>query len=438
MEDFFFKGIWRMDWGLGNPNKTAALIACLMIGFWAVAYIRKWGFWVALAGFAGLGICIVHTFSRGGFVALFLGLLPVLLMAPRPWPWKRIGGVVAAVWVVVGFSVYLQAHERLGQGVVQEDRSISNRLDLWKYAPTMMLDAPGGWGIGNSGKAFMEWYQPLDRTEPYRTMVNSHLTWLVEFGWLGRFLYLAGWLAVFLICLPDARSRWLAIPFGVWLTFLVSAIFSSVAEEPWVWVVPGLALLSAIGWRIKSGIWPKPALWLAPPVSAALALLLVPVFAQETEIQRTHSAVLVGEDFPTVWVVADEKVLGTSYGRTLRALRPKLDDGTVGIVGDVMNLPDVSGATVILTGRFTQNPSELRSKLADAASILLVNPAIFPQEVGDLGTLGENVTVAIGDFAQSPAGLAWTTAFNARRMAGVGNFVPDWPVKLLKEINTAP
>lgn len=79
---------------------------------------------------------------------MFLCLIPVLWMAPRPWPWNRIAGIVAAVWVIIGFSVDLQAHERLGQGVVQEDRSISNPLELWKYAPAMMLDAPGGWGIG--------------------------------------------------------------------------------------------------------------------------------------------------------------------------------------------------------------------------------------------------------------------------------------------------
>ena len=187
-------------------------------------------------------------------------------------------GVVASVWIIIGFSIYLQAHERFGQGVVQEDRSIINRLDLWKYAPAMMLDAPGGWGAGNSGKAFMEWYQPLDRNEPYRTMVNSHLTWLVELGWPGRFLYLAEWLAIFVICLPNARSRWLAVPLGIWLAFFVGAIFSSVAEEPWVWVLPGLALLAAVAWRMKTAVWPRPAAWMFPPIVAAGALLLVPMF----------------------------------------------------------------------------------------------------------------------------------------------------------------
>lgn len=425
-----------MDWGLGNPNKTAALIATLMVGLWILAYIRRWGFWAALVGFAALGVCLVHTFSRGGLVALFFGLVPVLLMAPRPWPWKRIIGVVTAIWVIVGFSVYLQAYERLGQGVVQEDRSITNRLELWKSAPAMMLDAPGGWGLGNSGKAFMEWYQPLDHNEPYRTMVNSHLTWLVEFGWIGRFLYLTGWLAVFMICLPDARSRWLAVPFGVWLAFLVSAIFSSVAEERWVWVVPGLALLAATAWRIKTGIWPKPAGWLIPPIVAILALLLVLIFGRGSEIQRVKSAVVIGKGTPTIWVATDEKVLGARPGRMLRTFKQELDGACLGIVADLKELPDVSGTTVILAGRFSSDPSDTVRKLADATSVLLVNPAIFPEEVGEMGKLNGKLTVVIGGFAQTPAARSWEADFQTQRLAGVGDFVPDWPVTLLQKIKT--
>ena len=102
----------------------------------------------------------------------------------------------------MGASIFLQAHKRYGQGVATEDRSISNRFELWKAAPTMMVDAPSGWGGGKSGQAYMNWYQPLDQHEAYRTLVNSHLTWLVELGWLGRFVYLTGWFTVFLMCFP--------------------------------------------------------------------------------------------------------------------------------------------------------------------------------------------------------------------------------------------
>lgn len=439
MEEFFFKGVWRMDWGLGNPNKTAALIASLMVGLWALSYVCRCGFWVALAGFAGLGVCMVHTFSRGGFIAVVCGLTPVLLMAPRPWPWRRIIGVMVAVWVIVGASVYLQAHERLGQGVGRADRSITNRLELWKSAPAMMLDAPGGWGFGNSGRAFMEWYQPLDRNEPYRTMVNSHLTWLVEFGWVGRFLYLAGWLWVFALCWPDARSRWLAIPFGMWLAFLVSAIFSSVAEESWVWVLPALALLAVWAWRWKVAVWPRPIAWVLPPVAAAVALLMLPAIWQGSEIQRVRSAVVTGQCPPAVWVVVDEKVLGANYARSLRAFWREQGEACVGIVSDLRDLPSVAGAEVILTGRFSSAPSQKDlGNLTGASSILLVNPALYPQELGDFGELAGRITVAIGDFAQNPAALAWARKFGAQRIGGAGDFVPDWPAKLLHKVNEPP
>ena len=73
MDELYFNGIWRMDWGLGNPNKTAALIAILMVAVWGLAYVRKWGFWVAITLFMALGGCLVHTFSRGGLIAAGLG-----------------------------------------------------------------------------------------------------------------------------------------------------------------------------------------------------------------------------------------------------------------------------------------------------------------------------------------------------------------------------
>lgn len=151
MNEIYFQGFWRMDWGLGNPNKTGALIATLMVAVWIFGFIWRKGFWASLVLFSGLGICLVHTFSRGGIVAAIIGLCPLVLLAPRPWPKVRLFAVIGAVWLIVGASIFLQAHERLGQGITERDPSISNRFDIWKMTPTMMVDAPNGWGIGNSG-----------------------------------------------------------------------------------------------------------------------------------------------------------------------------------------------------------------------------------------------------------------------------------------------
>ena len=153
MEDIFFNGIWRMDWGLGNPNKTAALIAELMVAVWLLAYARKWGFWVTLGFFVVLGGCLIHTFSRGGLLAAFAGLITLIAFIPRPWPLPRIMTIGVSGLAILAFAIYLNAHERYGQGVIEEDRSIINRAELWRATPAMMVAAPGGWGIGNSGKA---------------------------------------------------------------------------------------------------------------------------------------------------------------------------------------------------------------------------------------------------------------------------------------------
>src|ERR1700722_12989777 len=100
--DIHFHGFSRMDWGLGNPNKTAVLIAALMIAVWALAYIRKWGFWLGLPLFTGLGFFLVHTYSRGGVIGAFAGLMAVLYNLPRPWPKNKLVGVSISIWIIIG------------------------------------------------------------------------------------------------------------------------------------------------------------------------------------------------------------------------------------------------------------------------------------------------------------------------------------------------
>lgn len=108
-----------MDWGLGNPNKTAALIAMLMVAVCGFAYLKKWGFWLALVLFTGLGVCLVHTFSRGGILALAAGVSFIIWKLPRPWSRTGITAVVVAFWIMIGATVYLNAHQRFTQGIVK-------------------------------------------------------------------------------------------------------------------------------------------------------------------------------------------------------------------------------------------------------------------------------------------------------------------------------
>ncbi len=138
----------------------------------AVIVTFSLGFCYAQVGFLGgdrtfhrSGIALIHTYSRGGLIAAFAGLIPVIIFAPRPWPRSRIIAIVGSIWIIVGSSLYLQAHERYMQRVGQEDRSITNRLDIWKSAPDMIFGCPSGLGIGKAEEAYMNWYQPMDRSE---------------------------------------------------------------------------------------------------------------------------------------------------------------------------------------------------------------------------------------------------------------------------------
>src|SRR5690606_38880648 len=137
------------------------------------------------------------------------------------------------------------------------DRSITNRLEIWKQAPRMMVDAPGGWGIGNSGNAYGQWYQPLDQHELYRTLVNTHLTWLVEVVWPLRFLYVFGLFTAVVFCWKWHGRKRFSIPLGIWIAFGVAATFSLVAESPWLWILPGLNSIAVLSVRTRRRLCPS-------------------------------------------------------------------------------------------------------------------------------------------------------------------------------------
>lgn len=417
-----------MDWGLGNPNKTAALIAILMVAVWSLAYLRKWGFWVSLILFSGLGICLVHTFSRGGMVALFTGLIPLLFFAQRPWERKKIVGVILGVWLIAGASIYLDAHKRYEMGIVQEDRSISNRLELWKTVPTMMVDAPDGWGWGNAGKAYMEWYQPLNRHESYRTLVNSHLTWMVEMNWTKRFFYLLGWIAVFVVCFPVKGYQWTTIPFSMWVTFGVASFFSSVAELAWLWIIPGCALLLMIGWRIARQQWPSGKVWALPPLGAGMILLAVSLLGSRSDVWKSGNAVTFGSHSPETWVLVNEKVLGGSYGRQLREFGLLHRTVSVGLAQSAADLPPGQIAKLFVTGGCEK--SELQAaiqKLEPNGDLVLVNPTMAPQELGLSEHDLKRISVLSGEFAQSSRAAFWRDVVPVEQISEVGDFVSNWP-----------
>jgi hypothetical protein len=432
MSDIFFNGVWRMDWGFGNPNKTAAFIAILMIAIWILAYIRKWGFWIALTIFIGLGGALLHTMSRGGLIALAAGLIPLLIFASRPWGKSRLIGALVSFWIIIATSLFLKTHERYIQGANIEDRSITNRLQIWKAAPAMIVDAPGGWGLGNSGNAYMQWYQPLGKDENYRTLVNSHLTWLVELGWPLRLLYIFGWGLVFLFCWPSSAARWRSIALGVWLCFFVAAFFSSVAEAPSMWAIPAAFLLMAFISRIAKREFPTRFQWAIPFGATAAAASIIWLLGNHgSSLQKTQQTVRYGQGSPQTIVVYDSTSMGSLYGKSIRAsCKSPLE---LVLAGN--KLPSSKDKTLVIGGVLPNiEPSALKNAIRECRNLVLLNPKFFPQEIGINASNKAKVTAYFGDFSQSPSIDSWQTVSEFKQLPGIGDFVPNWPT-LLSEIS---
>jgi O-Antigen ligase len=161
--------------------------------------------------------------------------------------------VVATCMLVSNFSA------RLAPDYTLSDRSALNRIDLWKGGLELVAASPlRGWGWGESGAAYMQWTQPLDRTEGYKSMVNSYLTVAVEAGLPVFAVLLAGLLAPLALGTKLARNasgaRWAFAPglSACWATWLGCLFFSNLWIIPKLWIVPGVAAVVLGGWSALS------------------------------------------------------------------------------------------------------------------------------------------------------------------------------------------
>ena len=170
--EFTYEGLVRYGFGFYNPNHAAALI-CAMLPFVWLLFIQT-QFWKKLFGFllSAILVCaLTMTYSRSGIVVLALEAV-AFLTATRFKSWKpfAILGVV-----IVGLAVLLGVSERF-----TIDASASNRLQIWQAGLSIFAANPFGVGLGNSGKIATAFLLPDGIN--CRTLVNSHLTLLCEYG----------------------------------------------------------------------------------------------------------------------------------------------------------------------------------------------------------------------------------------------------------------
>lgn len=358
--DYYYGEMLRWSFGFENPNKAAVVFACLIPLLWA-GWLGAFGLgstrWkVSCSGLAALGFlaawtCLLLTFSRGGLLAAFAGMGVVTVWLIFQKNWGGFSGLLRnlkapATWLSAGLvSVISAAAIFLGMGsrsleALGEDASVGNRLELWSAALQMTCENPAGFGPGRSGSEFVHWYQAVDRTEGYRTMVNSYLTFLVEMGWLPFVSLMVAVAAFWAWTWPRGGEKCAVLRTAAWASlaaFLASGIFSTTMEEPLVWVIPGLVVVALFILRFRSGPWnlslPRTGCAVGCAIMMLAALfgmgqalskrdLLERQFARDETGNLTVASIRPKSkvDQPAIRVFPDEIVLGPDWGKLMRVL----------------------------------------------------------------------------------------------------------------------
>jgi hypothetical protein len=426
--DYFYNNSLRLDFGFENPNKAAVMFACLLplllVG-WALAWNwRKpwWGRYSAaiLAGALILtcALCLFRTYSRGGVLAAVVGLLYLLVCTPRLSSWSewvhsaRFKATVVLFVVVGVLFAWVGLGERSIEPITTGDASVGHRLILWQSAVQMAADNPTGFGTGKSGEAYMQWYQAIDATSAYRTMVSSYLTFLVEQGWFW-FTIVAIVAGLFWVwALPATQPGLAAFEVAIGLrasilAFIVSGVFSTVMEEPVLWIIPGTCVAILVCWSILNRV-PVPISGLAGAI-AAVAVFCAGLYlggiieSRQDPLSRQFTSgqdgrivsvltLKAGPTSPVVWTVTpDVRVLGPDYGKLLRQL--VLETGVtlrisraedlhlpierLLLVGDGVKQAPVSASSAIVLLAPSAVPANAASAwIAASPRAVVLNPAI--------------------------------------------------------------
>jgi len=428
----------RWDFGMDNPNKAAAILAFVLLLLLAASLRSRkaWTRWSCAAASCIVGCGLVLTFSRGGLVSFAVGA--AILCAgvwKGPGKLRRMLPVILLFVLLAGAAICTGFAGRMANSLPAGDASVGNRLAIWRSVPAMVVDAPGGWGLGLSGCEYMSWYQPLENHERYRTLVNSHLTWIVELGWIGRTAYICGIFLLIAMGIVRLKVRGDPLPLAVSASFVASAFFSSVAEEWLVCAVP----LAMIFPMLKTFAFEATARMRCVSLAAAFSVgcLLLCCIAVFGVVYRPQSAmpvcksfdgarIVLGEGLPSVWVVADAEAMGgCAFGRLMRGFAMTAEDRgrAYGVVMDIAAVPD-DVRHLALCGRAADDGVGALERFVSLAEVRVISPRYPRKWLAARTKASYAIRVFCGEFSPS---CPEDAAEGLTVVDGAAEFIPAWP-----------
>ncbi len=207
MMEFTFDGIVRQGYGFYNPNHAAALICAIFPFLWGW---KKYA-WIGWILTFLLTIPLVMTYSRTGVLVLGFELAAYFIIS-KTKNWKLIAAIAGGILLILLIGGIF--------GRFALDKAVTNRPEIWLAGLKLYAANALGVGLSNSGTIVSNFM--LENIQ-CRTLVNSHLTLMVECGIIIGFFW---FLFIFYALLTGGKKpRTRCAVAGVAISAISSTIF---------------------------------------------------------------------------------------------------------------------------------------------------------------------------------------------------------------------
>jgi tetratricopeptide (TPR) repeat protein len=286
----------RITGSLGNPNLFAILIGlCIPISLGLLYSIQQKGQKIlVLAGMASMGIALALSASRGGILAVIIGLIAFIILSGITHLKKNILslGIILAVTIT---GILLIQHtrqsskiENLSTRMEKGSSTIQERLIYWRISEKMIKDRPVlGGGLASFAILYGQ-YKPENAGES-RYAHNTFLQTWSEGGiiTLLALLVFMGVILVYPLCQwrklqrPEVKLQMAAWYSGV-IVFLMDSFYGYAFYWPDLWYSGCILIggLYATTWaeRVPEPT-PQDILWRRQPNTAFLLITPGVIFA---------------------------------------------------------------------------------------------------------------------------------------------------------------
>jgi O-antigen ligase/Tfp pilus assembly protein PilF len=180
--------------------------------------------------------CLLISFSRGAYIALFLFYIFINILVFKRVPLKKLAIYNCLFLLIMGSSTLLVKESFLTTVAItktdSQKRSISGRIDRWKNVKEIIKDKPLlGWGSNNY--IFSQDKNPYSSEDARITSRsnNSYLQILIERGIIGFFLYFIAILSILILIFKNLRNKQLSLKDRLKIIVISSGIIAFLFRE---------------------------------------------------------------------------------------------------------------------------------------------------------------------------------------------------------------